>query len=44
MPEAEAASRAQRLAEIGFIEVRDASFWVQFHYRSGLKLRQGAAV
>jgi hypothetical protein len=41
---AEAASRTQRLVEIGFLqELGDQSFWVPFLYRPGLAMRQGAA-
>lgn len=45
--ESEAQVRAQRLAEIGFIEERGnreaPTYWVPFLYRLALNLRQGAA-
>jgi len=43
----EAATRAQRLVEIGFLEERrekeEPTFWVPFLYRLGLNMRQGSA-
>jgi len=43
----EAGSRAQRLRDIGFFELRgsreEPTFWVPFLYRLGLHMRQGSA-